>query len=88
MQTKPGKRSCREWFSFDEATTEQGWGVDKIIIRRYQETGTGAEGSNWEEGTIACGGSVGCSNQNEDGSSGGWELVYEPLEVVFRKRDV
>ena len=62
-ESRPGRRSCREWFGFDETTTEAGWGVDKIVIRRYKDKKDTSE------------------------TSGGLELIYEPLGVVFRKED-
>jgi len=73
-ETRPGKRSCREWFSFDEATTEYGWGVDKIVIRKYEDDPQ--EGAN------------GFGSSGNDVNGGMWELVYEPLGVVFRKSDL
>ncbi|KAF8418831.1 beta-lactamase/transpeptidase-like protein [Tirmania nivea] len=74
-ETRDGKRGCREWFGFDEATSEDGWGVDKIVIRKYEDDTP--EGAYSHDGT-----------SESDVSSERWELVYEPLEVVFRKSDL
>ncbi|KAF8476862.1 beta-lactamase/transpeptidase-like protein [Kalaharituber pfeilii] len=71
-ETRPGRRSCREWFGFDEDTTEDGWGADKIIIRKYE----------LEQGNI---GGDGSGSERGRRGEGGLELVYEPLGVVFRK---
>jgi len=70
-ETTYGKRSCREWFGFDEITTEDGWGVDKIVIRKYRD-----DPQKRLDGS------------RSDVGSGTLELVYEPLDVVFRKGDL
>lgn len=72
-ETRNVKRSCREWFGFDEAVTEDGWGIDKIVIRKYEDES--------QEGAYGLDGS------GNDVRSRRWELVYEPLGVVFWKSD-
>lgn len=58
----PRTRQGKRWFGFDEAKTEDRWGVDKTVIRKYedgpQEGANGLDGSGVGACLRAIGGGV------------------------------